>query len=567
MGWPSKIYCATKTLGVYYTSNFNGTDQPTWAAINGGLPATDVRQFALDPYLPDDKQYLMLEATRTLYKRILGTWTAILTNAQAAIACGVPSMDLRWFCTDSSVAGRLWVSAHYDTGGSWKWLYALWSDDYGATWTGTAGIEHTTLYDNYSNISNPQAYGDTVFIGTGWASGGNFIWYSTDKGANWTVAGLGAGVLSGPLALNALQPTLVYRPGGKTDNAGNVTALANLDYVRADGVWFAAAAAGHQRSIMYSNIYATVDSWVNVNAPSAISPVPENIAPWSGADEDQMIVGLVLHDDPGQPDDNPHVIGILYGEADVTAVGIAGTNCETTPFTDSIPDTCGGVSVGGIAAIADTPSAGPTPPPGETITPPGGTPVTLGGSGNVQAVTMPGYLGDERGEPLPGDRGAWKTDTQAHAKLHAQDIKDEVSKYHLDPHNANDGDIPTFNNSTGLFENAQPVVPTIDAANVTYTPTTPTDWDGDADPGNVDDALDQLAERTDDLEAASHAPVTLGAGSDAALALSGQQLTLTLPAPPSVGKYRYLTYSIVAGVFEFICDVDGYPVYTLEDLE
>ena len=40
-----------------------------------------------------------------------------------------------------------------------------------------------------------------------------------------------------------------------------------------------------------------------------------------------------------------------------------------------------------------------------------------------------------------------------------------------------------------------------DAATVTYTPTTSTDWDGDADPGNLDDALDQLAERVDDLEA------------------------------------------------------------------
>jgi hypothetical protein len=70
----------------------------------------------------------------------------------------------------------------------------------------------------------------------------------------------------------------------------------------------------------------------------------------------------------------------------------------------------------------------------------------------------------------------------------------------------------------------------VDAAAVTYTPSVATDWDSDADPGDVDDALNQLAERTDDLEATAHAAVTLGAGNDAALALSGQQLTLTLPA-------------------------------------
>jgi hypothetical protein len=41
-----------------------------------------------------------------------------------------------------------------------------------------------------------------------------------------------------------------------------------------------------------------------------------------------------------------------------------------------------------------------------------------------------------------------------------------------------------------------------DAAAVTFTPTTATDWNTDADPGNVDGALDQLAARVDDLEAA-----------------------------------------------------------------
>ena len=42
----------------------------------------------------------------------------------------------------------------------------------------------------------------------------------------------------------------------------------------------------------------------------------------------------------------------------------------------------------------------------------------------------------------------------------------------------------------------------VDASDVTYTPAVDADWDGDADPGDVDDALDQLAERVDDNEAA-----------------------------------------------------------------
>lgn len=41
---------------------------------------------------------------------------------------------------------------------------------------------------------------------------------------------------------------------------------------------------------------------------------------------------------------------------------------------------------------------------------------------------------------------------------------------------------------------------TWDAADTTYTPTVLADWDGSTDPGNADDAFDQLADRVTDLE-------------------------------------------------------------------
>lgn len=65
-----------------------------------------------------------------------------------------------------------------------------------------------------------------------------------------------------------------------------------------------------------------------------------------------------------------------------------------------------------------------------------------------------------------------------------------------------------------------------DAGAVTYTPGTLTDWDSDADPGDVDQALDQLAERVDDLEVTTHGAVTLAADADVLLGLSTQQITL-----------------------------------------
>jgi len=49
-----------------------------------------------------------------------------------------------------------------------------------------------------------------------------------------------------------------------------------------------------------------------------------------------------------------------------------------------------------------------------------------------------------------------------------------------------------------------------DASVMSYTPAVLADWDGIADPGNTDDALDQLAERTTDLEAATTETGTAG---------------------------------------------------------
>lgn len=63
----------------------------------------------------------------------------------------------------------------------------------------------------------------------------------------------------------------------------------------------------------------------------------------------------------------------------------------------------------------------------------------------------------------------------------------------------------------------------VDAADVTYTPAVLTDWDGDADPGDVDEALDQLAERVDDLEGSGHAAVTMS-GTPDYITLSGQDI-------------------------------------------
>lgn len=78
----------------------------------------------------------------------------------------------------------------------------------------------------------------------------------------------------------------------------------------------------------------------------------------------------------------------------------------------------------------------------------------------------------------------------------------------------------------------------VDASDVTYTPAEPMHWEGDADPGDVDNALDQLAERVDELEVA-----------------------------PAGGAYRQFAYVVTGGDFSFVIDGGGRPVMALQELE
>jgi len=82
-----------------------------------------------------------------------------------------------------------------------------------------------------------------------------------------------------------------------------------------------------------------------------------------------------------------------------------------------------------------------------------------------------------------------------------------------------------------------------DASIVTYTPAVAADWDGSADPGDVDNALDQLAERVTDVETAGGVAEMLAyisyAGGDASTAsgtivdADATNLAVTFTAPAS----------------------------------
>lgn len=391
MAWPRRIYVATTALGVYYTDNFvdPGT-QPVWTAVNTGLPATDCREFWLDPFDPAGRQYVQLANNRTLYRRDGGgSWAAILTPADVNTLLATTACTIGGFCTDPSIDGRLWaiVGAAGTAAPSLGW-WAIYSDDHGDSWAATAKAYHSNwTYD----IASIRAHGDNLYYSRQSGIGGNsHVGISANGGATWTYSTRNSPGSAYPICLNALTPTFVYTQAGtgldlqKVTNAAVSTMLQDdLGPPRWDGMWFDPSDDQHQRLIRNSRVYVTNDAWANIGNGGVVSSAPIAFAPWSGADIDQMLVGLTLVG--GTPPTQPHVIGVLYGEADTTVTGIAGANAGAAPYTDSIPYTCGVVAWMGIQAV-------------DTI-----------GTVHTYAVAMPDYTGSERGTPMEGDRGSWRT--------------------------------------------------------------------------------------------------------------------------------------------------------------
>lgn len=346
MTWPTLIYVATTALGVYYTDDFHDPAvQPTWTAINGGLGALDCRWFALDPFSPSKRQYVLLEGSRTIYRREDGgNWTSILTSAQIAAMAG-QATDAVSFCVDESVDGRLWVLAK--AVGFWEPIFGLYSSDHGDTWnfvTIRAGWYTYSAYGIRSDGNNVyariNAYGGATAR----------LYFSTNLGGVWANTYLDFNAAH-PMSMNHLLPDRCY---SNTDGLGNTdlqqitkggvsTMLQDgLGFARWDAMWFHPGDALHQRLVRGAKIYATYDAWSTINAPNVIAPVPLSFSPAGGSVVTQMVVGLTL---------GTHVIGVLEGEADVVATGIAGTNAGAAPYADSIPAICGGLAQMGVQAV------------------------------------------------------------------------------------------------------------------------------------------------------------------------------------------------------------------------
>ncbi len=187
---------------------------------------------------------------------------------------------------------------------------------------------------------------------------------------------------------------------------------------------------------------------------------------------------------------------ILYGAASGVATRLAGNTTSTRKFLRQVGD-----GAASAAPAWDTLQAGDYPDMvGDS-----------GAGGTKGAVPAPAAGDAAAGKYLKAD-GTWAVPSAGTLSDHdhSGDAGDggTFDAANLTSGVAPDGYVLTADGVGGAAWEAVPAGGTPDASTVTYTPAVLTDWNLDTDPGNVDDALDQLAQRVDDLEAAAHTVVT-----------------------------------------------------------
>ncbi len=622
-GWPSEVYVATVSGGVYHTTDMSGPDdagQPTWTEVNDGLLSTAMQSLCLDATDPAGRQYC-LDTSGNVYTRTTGAWSVLLTAADARTLTGESYGMVYSLCVDP-VTGYLYGLFSND-GSNYAYPYCVRSVDQGTNWT--AALIATENYGNNARrVGNIDAYNGVVVASRQQWVYSNYVYHSSDHGQTWGFIRDGGGTLyRNWVRLHPADTSGVYqnrypdaydlRWNDLTTGAGTLLQDAlNIGPGTGGAMWCDPADADHVYLLCAGKLYETTDAFATLEDASPATIDAQLAELCEGTDEGYWILGRIYGTNC-----------IMVSTDGVTAVGKAGANNASSPYTDSIPDTCGGICERGIQVVGYSAQSA--------------TPYVLG-------CEIPSAAGRTAAIPLYGDRASWRTD-YASGATHADDWaagdshhaevtlgegsdpalsledqvltladvltpaehaaidhsgydataihEDEAGEIHAitEKETPEDNDeilledsgsgyvkkrvkissLPAGSGGSGTLANAgyqetvgdgvnteytvthslgtwdvlvqvydlgvtprekvDPEIETVsadavvvtfesapsadqyrvlvvaadvsavsDAADLTYTPTTLTDWDSDTDPGDAGDALDQLAERVDDLE-------------------------------------------------------------------
>ena len=163
MTWAKKIFVATRALGVYYTDDFTDPGvQPTWTAINTGLPTLDCIDFAIDPFEPSQRQYVLLDTNGIVSMRTGGVWSEIFSDADAFVLTGSTcTVTVTGIWADALIPGRLWALIDRLGCGFNNAIWGAFSNDYGTSWTLAAPARQNNFVRGANYI---RSYGNDVYI-------------------------------------------------------------------------------------------------------------------------------------------------------------------------------------------------------------------------------------------------------------------------------------------------------------------------------------------------------------------------------------------------------------------
>jgi len=358
-----KVYVATEDLGVYYSSDFElDGGQPTWTAVNDGLPTTDVLQFDvahMHPYRLT-KQFLILEGTRTIYRRLgFGLWSPILTVAEARARVGVPDGSLHWVATDTVIPGVVYALFYYGIIFTGAGIYVLKSTDWGDSWS-VLPVVTLVDYGYIHDVGNMMARNGHVWVGgnAGGYAGAGRVFYSANGGesfANTTT--LGSSDWSPSVYSPADEPNVCYAYDRSGITYGFIKVLDSMawSYVRSAGLgdaplgsdrlWINPNTYLRQRQRFSNSLYYTHDGWasetistVNYSSVRGLYTVPQN--------NTHIVVGRI------SSSTDPSIA--VMPETGLSLLGRAGSGYSASPYTDSIPKptVSGGVSNWGIQIVS-----------------------------------------------------------------------------------------------------------------------------------------------------------------------------------------------------------------------
>lgn len=367
--WPTRTWAATVNLGVYTTGSAispNTAAQPIWESDNTGLPdmalATNTLTYFGANQLDTRQQYCVVRdgsvspARETVYTRTWpGVWAESLTEEIVGTETGTGvTMYLKGICYDVLGGAIYAVYARQSPQGT---FHPFKSANNGASWTYLGGVAATYTYQ-----TSPAARGNEVLVIGRFLVGGARMTYrlSSDGGATW------AARVDNPTSGGATtifpfftQAGLVYANVNTTSATADLlridlgtsafTTLLTGQYLgpsNADALWMNPADVNHGRILKANKLWITNDAWATLENTNPAEITPAFVRMFTPQSEPDVI----FFSRDSATSGTPHILYAMEKE-NGTAVAKSGDNPDGTPFTDSIPYTCGGLCTGGLVTI------------------------------------------------------------------------------------------------------------------------------------------------------------------------------------------------------------------------